>query len=37
MIVCDGLEVTVQGCAYELNNIGAGTTAEQFAYTWAVR
>ena len=37
MMACSGLGVAVQGHVCELNNIGASTTAEQFACTWAAR
>jgi hypothetical protein len=37
MMVYGGLEATVQGYIYKLNNIGASTTTEQFACTWATR
>jgi hypothetical protein len=33
MMVCSGLEATVQGHAYELDNVSTSTTTEQFTCT----
>ena len=37
MMVGGGLEATVQGYERELDNVGVGATAEQFAHTLAAR